>query len=105
MSYYKIENLENIIEEKNIFLSKLDLMKNYRINRAKNKIFYYFVIATIVEIIKEKRIKEIDIPYHNKFWHVLNTIQGVLSSEKINSNIKAVYLDTKLELKFTTSLS
>mgnify|MGYP003463279408 FL=1 len=106
------EERENIISrphlsdiEKNIFLSNLDLMKNYRINRAKNKIFYYFVIATIVEIIKEKRIKEIDIPYHNKFWHVLNTLQGVLSSEKINSNIKAVYLDTKLELKFTTSLS
>ena len=106
------EERENIISrphlsdiEKNIFLSNLDLMKNYRLNRAKNKIFYYFVIATIVEIIKEKRIKEIDIPYHNKFWHVLNTIQGVLSSEKINSNIKAVYLDTKLELKFTTSLS
>ena len=106
------EERENIISrphlsdiEKNIFLSNLDLMKNYRINRAKNKIFYYYVIATIVEIIKEKRIKEIDIPYHNKFWHVLNTIQGVLSSEKINSNIKAVYLDTKLELKFTTSLS
>lgn len=106
------EERENIISrphlsdiEKNIFLSNLDLMKNYRINRAKNKIFYYFAIATIVEIIKEKRIKEIDIPYHNKFWHVLNTIQGVLSSEKINSNIKAVYLDTKLELKFTTSLS
>ena len=106
------EERENIISrphlsdiEKNIFLSNLDLMKNYRINRAKNKIFYYFVIATIVEIIREKRIKEIDIPYHNKFWHVLNTIQGVLSSEKINSNIKAVYLDTKLELKFTTSLS
>ena len=106
------EERENIISrphlsdiEKNIFLSNLDLMKNYRINRAKNKIFYYFVIATIVEIIKEKRIKEIDIPYHNKFWHVLNTIQGVLSSEKINSNIKAVYLDTQLELKFTTSLS
>ena len=106
------EERENIISrphlsdiEKNIFLSNLDLMKNYRISRAKNKIFYYFVIATIVEIIKEKRIKEIDIPYHNKFWHVLNTIQGVLSSEKINSNIKAVYLDTKLELKFTTSLS
>ena len=106
------EERENIISrphlsdiEKNIFLSNLDLMKNYRINRAKNKIFYYFVIATIAEVIKEKRIKEIDIPYHNKFWHVLNTIQGVLSSEKINSNIKAVYLDTKLELKFTTSLS
>lgn len=106
------EERENIISrphlsdiEKNIFLSNLDLMKNYRINRAKNKIFYYFAIATIAEVIKEKRIKEIDIPYHNKFWHVLNTIQGVLSSEKINSNIKAVYLDTKLELKFTTSLS
>ena len=106
------EERENIISrphlsdiEKNIFLSNLDLMKNYRINRAKNKILYYFVIATIVEIIKETRIKEIDIPYNNTFWHVLNTIQGVLSSEKINSNIKAVYLDTKLELKFTTSLS
>ena len=96
-------NLSDI--EKNIFLSNLDLMKNYRINRAKNKIFYYFAIATIAEVIKEKRIKELDIPYHNKFWHVLNTLQGVLSSEKISSNIKVLYFDTKLELKFTTSLS
>lgn len=96
-------NLSDI--EKNIFLTNLDLMKNYRINRAKNKIFYYFAIATIAEIIKEKRIKELDIPYHNKFWHVLNTLQGVLSSEKISSNIKVQYFDTKLELKFTTSLS
>ena len=65
------EERENIISrphlsdiEKNIFLSNLDLMKNYRINRAKNKIFYYFAIATIAEVIKEKRIKELDIPYH-----------------------------------------
>mgnify|MGYP003618746104 FL=1 len=106
------EERENIISrphlsdiEKNIFLTNLDLMKNYRINRAKNKIFYYFAIATIAEVIKEKRIKELDIPYHNKFWHVLNTLQGVLSSEKISSNIKVLYFDTKLELKFTTSLS
>ena len=65
-------NLSDI--EKNIFITNLDLMKNYRINRAKNKIFYYFAIATIAEVIKEKRIKELDIPYHNKFWHVLNTL-------------------------------
>ncbi|AXK48838.1 hypothetical protein CRU87_02000 [Aliarcobacter trophiarum LMG 25534] len=90
--------------EKNTYLSNLDLMRNYRVNRAKNKIFYYFVIATIAEVIKEKRIKEIDIPYNNKFWHVLNTLQGVLSSEKISSNIKVTYIDTQLELKFTTSL-
>ena len=71
----------------------------------KGIIFYYYVLDEwVIDLLEEKRIKEIDIPYHNKFWHVLNTIQGVLSSEKINSNIKAVYLDTKLELKFTTSL-
>lgn len=91
--------------EKSTYFTNLDLMREYRIKRAKNKIFYYFAIATIAEVIKEKRIKEIDIPYSDRFWHVLNTLQGVLSSEKISSNIKVTYTDTKLELKFTTSLA
>ncbi|WP_418185688.1 hypothetical protein ACNSOS_01555 [Aliarcobacter vitoriensis] len=90
--------------EKDIYKTNLSLMKDYRIKRAKNKIFYYYSVRTIAEIIKENRIKEINIPFNEKFWHVFKTLQGVLASEKINSNIKVEYIDSTLKLKFLTSI-
>ncbi|RBQ30697.1 hypothetical protein CRU92_11015 [Arcobacter sp. FW59] len=100
-----IENRTNLSDiEKDIYKTNLSLMKDYRIKRAKNKIFYYYSVRTIAEIIKENRIKEINIPFNEKFWHVFKTLQGVLASEKINSNIKVEYIDSTLKLKFLTSI-
>lgn len=90
--------------EKSIFLTNLALMKDYRIKRAKNKIFYYYSILAIVEIIKTQKIKEINLPFSEKFWHILKTLQGVLSSEKISSSIKTQYENSSLKLKFITSI-
>lgn len=98
----KRETLNDV--DKNIYLSNLESMNSYRINRAKNKIFYYFSIFTIVDVIKKNKIKKINLPFNEKFWHVLKTIQGVLASEKISSNIKAEQDSDGFVLKFTTSL-
>lgn len=107
-----LENQKQEIKESNIlneldksaYLTNLDLMQDYQLKRAKNKIFYYYSVYTVSNIIKENKIKEIDLPFNEKFWHVLKTLQGVLSREKINSDIKALYTDTTLRIKLTTSL-
>ena len=90
--------------DKNTYISNLNLMKDYQLKRAKNKIFYYYGVYTIAKVIKDKKLKEIELPFNEKFWHVLKTLQGVLSREKINSDIKVEYKDTNLRLKITTSL-
>ncbi|WP_418178840.1 hypothetical protein ACN2EN_06945 [Aliarcobacter lanthieri] len=100
-----IENRTNLSDiEKDIYKTNLNLMRDYRIKRAKNKIFYYYSVLSIAETIKTNKIKEINIPFNEKFWHVLKTLQGVLASEKINSNIKVEYIDSNLRLKFLTSI-
>lgn len=71
-------------------------MRDYKIQRAKNKIFYFHCIETIVEIILSNKIKEIDTPFNERFWHILQTIQGVLSKHRISSNLK---IENKDEIK------
>lgn len=74
--------------EKETYIANLRLMREYKIQRAKNKIFYFHYIETIVETILKNKIKEIDTPFNMKFWHILQSIEGVLSSHKIASNLK-----------------
>lgn len=64
------------------YVGNLKVMKEYRVQRAKNKIFYMHIIDTIVEVIKAKKIKKIQTPFYERFWHTLQTIQGHLSSTK-----------------------
>lgn len=73
---------------KSIYLENLKLMRDYRIKRAKNKIFYHYCIYIIAEIIKNSKIKEIDLPFNEKFWHILESIQSELKSHKILSDLK-----------------
>lgn len=74
--------------EKETFIANLEIMRDYKIQRAKNKIFYFHCIETIVEIILKFAIKEIDTPFNERFWHILQTVQGELSANKITSNLK-----------------
>ena len=74
--------------EKETFISNLEIMRDYKVQRAKNKIFYFHCIETIVETILKYEIKEIDTPFNERFWHILQTLQGELSSNKISSTVK-----------------
>ena len=87
----EVKNRTNLSDiEKDTFIANLKLMRNYKTQRAKNKIFYFHCIETIVEIILKYKIKEIDTPFNERYWHILQTIEGELSSQKINSNLKIV---------------
>ncbi|WP_373030895.1 hypothetical protein [Sulfurovum sp.] len=64
--------------DKEVWIKNIELMKDYRIQRAINKIYYMHCIKDITEVIKHKKIKEIITPFNKNFFHVLNTIKGAL---------------------------
>jgi hypothetical protein len=76
--------------EKDIWINNLNIMQQYRIQRAVNKIYYLHCVKDIARIIKREKIKEIDTPFYEKYWHVLQTIQGALSEgrDSVGSDIK-----------------
>ena len=61
------------------WINNLKIMKPYRIQRAVNKIYYQHCVHDIASVIKREKIKEIDTPFFEKYWHVLQTIQGAIS--------------------------
>lgn len=90
--------------EKDTFQSNLEIMKEYKIQRAKNKIFYFHCIETIVETIMKYGVKEIDTPFNERFWHILQTIQGELSIKKISSNLKFDKEDDQLKAMLSINI-
>lgn len=83
--------------EKEAFINNLKIMREYKIQRARNKIFYFHCIETIVELIIEHKIKHIEVPFNERFWHVLQTLQGKLSEHKISSDISTTKNDEALK--------
>jgi len=90
----EIEQVKNRKDLKQIeidaWINNLNIMKKYKIQRAVNKIYYLHCINDIANVIKREKIKEIDTPFFEKYWHVLQTIQGALSEGKdsIGSDLK-----------------
>lgn len=70
------DNLQEI--EKTAWINNIKVMTKYRIQRAVNKIYYMHCIKLIKDVILRENIIEIDTPFYEKFWHVLQTIQGSL---------------------------
>jgi len=69
-------------DEKNAWIENIKLMKDYRIQRAINKIYYEHCIEDIAKIIKKQKIKEIDVLFNEHNWHVLHSIQGKIETGK-----------------------
>ncbi|MGA1932188.1 hypothetical protein ACH5BF_05645 [Arcobacter sp. YIC-464] len=83
-----VENRTSLTSiEKEAFVNNLKIMREYKIQRARNKIFYFHCIETIVELIIEHQIKQIEVPFNERFWHILQTLQGKLSEHKISSDV------------------
>ncbi|MGB3751779.1 MAG: hypothetical protein WA945_09450 [Arcobacteraceae bacterium] len=95
----EIENVQarkNLKEsEKKAWVNNLNIMKKYRIQRAVNKIYYMQSIALIKEVILREGIKEIDTPFYEKYWHVLQTLQGALEKGRYakNTSLQIVHND------------
>lgn len=74
-----IRNIEHLTEtDKEVWIKNIELMKEYQVQRAINKIYYMHCIKDIVNVIKNKKIREVTTPFNKNFFHVLNTIKGAL---------------------------
>lgn len=87
--------------EKDIWINNLNIMQQYRIQRAVNKIYYLHCVKDIATVIKRERIKEIDTPFYEKYWHVLQTIQGMLSEgrDSVGSDLKVEMTENGMTAK------
>jgi len=74
------------IAEKQAWINNLEIMKKYRIQRAINKIYYMHSIELIKKIILRENIKEIDTPFYEKYWHVLQTVQGAVEEGRYSKH-------------------
>lgn len=98
-------NLNN--SEIDIYKKNLIIMKEYRKQRAINKIIYTYLIKEIVSFIIENKIKDINAPFNERYWHILQSIQGFLNEEKISSKLNTknkedfiiIYLEIKTLFK------
>lgn len=86
-----IQNLHYLADiDKEVWIRNIELMKDYRVQRAINKIYYMHCIKDITEVIKHKKIKEITTPFNKKFFHVLNTIKGSLITGRPSLDAKVL---------------
>ena len=90
--------------EKDTYIQNLKLMRNYKIQRAKNKVFYFHYIETIVETIINHKIKEINTPFNIKFWHILQSIEGKLALHRIGSSLKTSTENNSLKAVLSINL-
>lgn len=85
----KRDNLNK--DEKNVFINNLQIMREYRTQRFINKHVYERIIKAIVDTIVKNKLHEIQTPFNERFWHILQTIEGWLSKEyNINSTLETV---------------
>jgi len=68
--------------EKEVWLKNIELMKNYRLQRAINKIYYEHCIENIRKLFIHKSIKELLTPFNKDFFHVINSLKGALITGK-----------------------
>lgn len=91
-----IQNLVYLVEiDKKVWIKNIEIMKDYRIQRAINKIYYMHCIKNIIEVIKHKNIREIITPFNKNFFHVLNTLKGSLITGKPSLEAKVTEEFTK----------
>lgn len=90
--------------EKDVYLANLESMREYKIQRAKNKIFYFFCIESIVQIITNNKIKMLELPFNGLFLHVLKSVQNKLSTHKISSSLNIEDEKDILKIKFSINL-
>lgn len=91
-----IQNLVYLLEiDKEVWIRNIEIMKDYRIQRAINKIYYMHCIKNIIEVIRHKKIKEIITPFNKNFFHILNTLKGSLITGKPSLEAKVTEEITK----------
>lgn len=90
--------------EKDTFISNLKIMKDYKIQRAINKILYFHCLDAITSLILKYKIRGIDSPFNGKFWHILQTLEGELSKHKVSSKLKTTEENGQLKAVLSINL-
>ncbi len=65
--------------EKKVLKNNLHYMKNYRTQRATNKLVYEELINACVDIIRKKGVSEITMPFSISFTHVASSFESSLA--------------------------
>jgi len=87
----RIRNLPHLTEiDKEVWIKNIELVKEYKMQRAVNKRCYIHCIHNIIEVIKHNNIKEITTPFNKNFFHVLNSICGALITGKPSLDAKVL---------------
>lgn len=76
--------------DKEVWIKNIEIMKEYKVQRAINKMYYIHCIQDIVHLIQHKRIKEVTVPFNKNFFHVLNTIKGALITGKPSLDARVI---------------
>jgi len=79
--------------DREILQNNYNLIFDYRIQRAKNKLVYESMINGAVKIIKEKRISLIKSLFTREFFHILQSIKTTLEREKNSPQITLQFID------------
>jgi hypothetical protein len=97
----EIKNIEKLNklnkEEQKVYQNNLIIMKEYTLQRQTNKVIYNHILEIIVDDILENKLKEINTPFNEKYWHVLQSIQGELSNHEkrsIGSCLDTIHKDS-----------
>jgi hypothetical protein len=86
-----IQHLPHLTDvDKEVWTKNIELMKEYKLQRALNKIYYMHCIQNTSDVIRHKKIKEITAPFNKNFFHVLNTIKGALITGKPSLDAKVI---------------
>lgn len=102
----KANNLKHTISEAeyNSWVKNINLMEDYIIQRAFNKIIYYALITKIANSLKKQNIAEVHAPMYQNFVHVFHSLKGALKQKpepkdaKIEIYEKNEILMTSLEI-------
>ncbi len=79
-------------DERLAWLNNIEIMRPYLIQREINKLYYIHCIKAIKTIIHDEQLKEIDINFSLKNWHILTSIAG-----NLEYGVKSVRTAIKVE--------
>jgi len=86
-----IESIPHLTDiDKEVWIKNIEIMKEYKVQRAMNKMYYFHCIDNIVHLIQHKKIRELSVPFNKNFFHVLNTIKGTLITGKPSLHAKVI---------------
>ena len=87
----RIKTLPYITDiDKEVWIKNIEIMKEYKMQRAMNKMYYMHCIQDIVKVIQHKKVKQITAPFNKDFFHVLNTLKGALITSKPSLDAKVI---------------